>query len=221
MKRYFVVLFVFCGMSFASDTFMTGELQPNSKSPQLPMISDMLDSYVFNPAEVISATGGSYGGMSTVDDFICSTNGNVILNSYVCWGVTTGAVPSSLELLYVEDNGGSPSGAPVSQHTYSVTCTNSGYTSSGYIVWMTELDLSSNPVVSSPCWLGTHRSGGTDWFPMAGTAVSGSEAHMTTGASGWNWQPFSGSLETGDLFKIVGGTVALERNTWAGIKNMF
>ncbi len=221
MKRLFVVLFVFCGLSSASDVFDTNRLQANGPVPDLPVIDDMLDSYVFNANEVLSSAGGSYGDLITIDDFTCAGNGSVILNSYTCWGVTTGAVPTTLELFYVEDSGGSPTGAPVSQETYNVTCTNSGYTSSGYIVWMAELDLSSNPVVSTPCWLGTHRSGGTDWFPMAGSSVSGSEAHLRAEGSGWNWQPFSGSLETGDLFKIVGGTVALRRNTWAGIKNMF
>ena len=208
-------------MSLASDTFDTNRLQANGKRPDLPVIDDMLDSYVFNANEVLLSTGGSYGNLATVDDFTCNNDGNAILNSYTCWGVTTGAVPTTLELLYVEDSGGSPTGAPVSQETYNVTCTNSGYTSSGYIVWMAELDLSSNPVVATPCWLGTHRSEGTDWFPMAGTTVSGSEAHLLIEGGGWDWQTFSVSLETGDLFKIVGGTVALRRNTWAGIKNMF
>jgi hypothetical protein len=115
---------------------------------------------------------------------------------------------------------GVPTGAPLSQNSYSVTAGNSGYTYGGYTIWVAELDLSDNPVVDNN-WLGSHRPGSVTWYPIGGITVTGAEGHRTLEA-GWDWMSFTASgIPAGDLFKVIEGTTSsLERNTWAGIKNL-
>ena len=91
------------------------------------------------------------------------------------------------------------------------------------MIYIAVIDLTSDePVVpiGTTMWLGSHRNDGSNWYPLFGTIVTGSEAYRTV-AAGWAWAPLSSSLVAGDLFKVIDGTVSLNRTTWAGIKNMF
>lgn len=182
------------------------------------------DSYAYNQSEQMSTIGASFDDYAAIDDFTWGVDGTVYLGGYTCWGVTTGSAPTSLELLVVGDASGTPDGAPISQDSYPVTCVNSGYTFGGYIIWVAVMDLSSNPEVATPVWLGSHRADGVSWYPLGGTTVTGSEGYRTL-AAGWSWEPFSVSLEAGDLFKVIADYCwwppAIARTTWAGVKSSF
>mgnify|MGYP001179296563 CR=1 FL=1 len=211
--KLFVVLLAVAGLAFASGT-ISG--RPGGECGfVIPETDDIIDSYAFNQAEQMGTIGASFDDYATIDDFDYATT----LNSYTCWAVTTGSTPTALELLVVEDASGVPSGAPTSQTSYSVTPVNSGYTYGSYPIWIAEIVTTDNPTVDN-VWLGSHRADGVSWYPVGGLTVTGSEGYRTQ-AAGWSWEPFSGSLEAGDLFKIVDGTSSLSRSTWAGIKNMF
>lgn len=179
------------------------------------------DTYAYDSGTVLSSIPASFSDYAVIDDY----NGlNCFPEHYICWAVTTASNPSSLELLLVEDVSGAPSGSPFSQESYPCTVLNSGFTFGSYTVWITELDLPNEDwlFLESPVWLGSHRNDGNSWYPACGTTVSGSEGYRTV-AAGWAWSPFSETIETGDLFKIIDGSPppAINRNTWAGIKSEF
>ncbi|MCD4707047.1 MAG: hypothetical protein K8S62_04835 [Candidatus Sabulitectum sp.] len=213
------VIFVVAGMAFAFDSF-PGE--SSGVGYLLPGTDDVFDSYAYKESEVFSSVPAAYSEFAVCDDFTATGSGDVIIDTYTSWGFTTGSNPAELELLVIADNSG-PDGAPVSQTSYPCTLYDSGFTYAGYTVWVTVMDLSSDPAVvmsGETVWFGHHRNDGGTWAAGCGTTVTGSEGYRTV-ASGWAWAPFSESLESGDIFKIVEGSTSLERSTWAGIKNMF
>ena len=216
--KFFAILLAVAGMAFASGT-LTGSAGGTGGGFTRPGTDDILDSYAYNQAEQMGTIGASFTDYAIIDDYY---GGNANMDSYTCWGVTTASVPTDLELMIVADASGVPSGAPISQDSYSVTTVNSGYTYGSYPIWIATFDFTSSPVyIDSPTWLGSHRNDGSSWYPIAGLTVTNSEGYRTLGA-GWAWEPFSNSLEAGDLFKIIEGEpTSLSRDTWAGIKNMF
>ncbi len=218
--RYFVLLSVFVAMSFASTSALRGE-SGGIPNYTLPGTDDTLDTYAYNATEQMSTIGGSSSATAAVDDY----NGiNGTIETYTMWGVTTASPPTDLEMMIVPDDSGVPSSAgPSSQDSYPVSCSDTGMTYGGYTIWLVVVDCSASPIsVSAPLWLGTHRNDGNNWFPVSGTTVTGIEAYRTV-AAGWAWEPYSNEFEAGDLFKIIEGEPenSLNRNTWAGIKNMF
>ena len=218
--KFFVVLLVVVALSFASST-ITGHSSGMGSVP--PATDDIFDSYAYDLATVFSSIPASFTDYAICDDFTYASSA-VAIDTYTHWAVTTASNPTEVELLVMNDASG-PDGAPVSQVAYPTTVTNSGFAFGSYSVWQAVIDLSAAPVevtAGATVWLGPHRNDGSNWYPGAGTTVTGSEAYRTV-AAGWAWEPFSNSLETGDIFKIVEGTIvsSLERNTWAGIKNMF
>ncbi len=216
--RFFLVLFALAALAFASDT-ISG--QPGGTANYtLPGTDDIYDSYAYNAGEQMDNIGASFGDYAVVDDY----NGSTIdMTSYTMWGVTTVSAPSALEIMVVPDDSGVPSAAgPSSQDSYPATSSDTGMTYGSYAIWISVVDASATPVaLAAPVWLGTHRAGADNWYPIGGTTVTGTQGYRTVEA-GWAWAPFSESLVAGDLFKVLeGNLVALERNTWAGIKNMF
>lgn len=216
--KLFVVLLAVAGLAFASGT-ISGRPGGSGGGFVVPETDDLLDSYAYNQAEQMGTIGASFDDYAAIDDFDPPTvDADATLTGYTCWGVTTGATPTALELLVVADASGVPDGAPISQNSYTASCGSSGYTYGGYTIWVAVIPATD--VVALPCWLGSHRNDGVSWYPVGGLTVTGSEGYRTQ-AAGWAWEPFSGSLEAGDLFKVVDGSVSLERSTWAGIKNLF
>lgn len=218
--KLFAVLLAIVGLALASGT-ISGRPGGTGGGYWLPQTDYIYDTYAYNQGEQMSTVGASFGDYAVIDDFPWSTNP---IFTYTCWGVTTGSAPTSLNLLIVEDNGGVPTGAPLSSNSYSVTTGDTGYTFGGYIIWVAELDLSDHPSFNNS-WIGSHRSNGINWYPLGGTTVTGAEGHRTL-AAGWSWVAFSdpsSGLEPGDLFKVIDGAPppSLERNTWASIKNLF
>jgi len=219
MKLYFV-LAVAAGITVASPPgTLRGE--PGGVGYPLPATDYYHDSYACAAAEQMSSIGASFTNYAVCDDY----NGvQVLLTTYTTWGVTTGTTPTELEIMIIPDDSGVPSASgPSSQVSYPATLTDTGMTYGSYAIWLAVIDLSAASVeIDSPVWIGPHRADGVSWYPIGGTTVTGSEAYRTV-AAGWAWAPFSGSLVAGDLFKILEGSPysALERNTWAGIKNMF
>jgi hypothetical protein len=212
--KLFVVLLAVAGLAFASGTFSG---RPGGTGGYwLPETDDLLDSYAYSVAEQMSTIGASFDDYAVIDDFPMSA----IITKYTCWGVTTGAAPTTLDLLVVADDGGVPTGAPLSQNSYPTSCGNSGFTYGGYTIWVAEMTIADEVVDNN--WLGSHRTDGGNWYPVGGITITGAEGHRTT-AAGWAWQSFTASgIPAGDLFKVIEGTLnSLERNTWAGIKNMF
>jgi len=220
MKLVFVLLAV-VAMAFASST-ISGDLR-GSASFTLPATDDELDSYAFDAGTAFAASiPASFTDYAVVDDFTASGGENTI-TSLTCWGLTTGAAPTALEVLVVADASG-PDGAPISADSYPCATSASGYTFAGYDILTTVIDLSGNPIVVADgvtVWLGSHRNDGVTWYPDLGTIVTGMNAYRTQ-AAGWAWEDIATSIEAGDLFKVIEGDyTSLDRNTWAGIKNMF
>ncbi len=218
MKLVFVLLAV-AAMAFASST-ISGEAG-GVANYTLPSTDDVLDTYAYNAAEQMSTIGASFDDYATVDDYN-GIDGNI--TSYTCWAVTTVAAPTALEIMVVADDAGVPSASgPTSQTSYPAVCSDTGMTYGSYAIWIAVIDLSADPILAmSPLWIGIHRADGSNWYPVGGTTVTGSEAYRTE-VAGWSWAPFSASLVSGDLFKVIEGTPysSLNRSTWAGIKNLF
>lgn len=214
-----ILVFLCLASSYSPDlSILTGEGGITGEVVPFPETDDIVDSYAYNQAEQMSTIAGSFSECATIDDFdMGSPAEDIFICGYNCWGVTTSSIPTTLEFLIVEYSGGQPVGAPLSQETYSVQCIDTGFTYYEYTVWYACLDLPDFLDIPHPCWLGSHRNDGMDWFPIGGLTVSGSEGYRTQG--GWSWEPFSSSIEYGDLFKIIyGSTSDLDRYTWAKIK---
>lgn len=219
--KAFVLLCLVAVTSYATGTF-GGPTGGSGGGYLSPPTKDVLCSYIYNPDEQMDDVGASFSEFATIDDY----NGPAgDIESYTCWGISQSSPPSTLDLLVVEDFSSTPAGSPVSSYSYDVDPVNSGYTYGGYTIWVVVLDLSANPLaVDGSVWLGTYRSDGSSWYPMGGTTV---EVHDTEGyrtvADGWQWEPFSESLQAGSLFQIIQGTPGstLNRNTWATIKSMY
>lgn len=219
--KLFVVLLAVASMAFASATF-TGEVR-GSGGLDLPEVDIEIESYPYDPGDQMSTIGASFGDYAAIDDCNYGLDAELWITLYLTYGVSTsGSAPSELALLVVEDDGGVPTGAPLSQDVYSVTSGNTGYTYGGYTIWQVEMAWSVGEVgISTPVWLGPQRQDGSNWYPIGGLTVTGSEGYRTV-AAGWDWQPFSQELEEGDLFKIIEGEPqALQSNTWGGIKALF
>ncbi len=218
--KLFVVLLAVVGMAFASSTF-SGEVR-GSGGLDLPEVDFVIDTYPYDPDDQMSTIGASFDDYAAIDDCTYEVDADLWLTLYLTYGVTTsGSAPTDLTLLVVEDDGGVPTGAPLSEDSYSVISGNTGYTYGGYTIWQVEMNWVEGEVgISTPVWLGPQRQG-NNWYPVGGLTVSGSEGYRTVEA-GWDWQPFSQELEEGDLFKIIEGELqALESNTWGGIKALF
>ncbi len=206
-------------MKFIAAVFLFSMISLSQTAPIFPATDYIYDTYAYQHSQITSTVGASFGDYAVVDDFTFS--GSVY--GYTCWGVTTAGPPFELELMLVPDGGGAPQGGPASTRVYAAGIADSGFSFAGYTVWIAELNLSPSPLIEAGTWwLGSKRTDGSNWYPMAGTTVSGSEAHRTLSA-GWSWQPYSQSIEEGDLFKIIESTPpsSLERQTWAGIKLSF
>ena len=223
MRYLACVLFAF-SVTGASGT-LSGHTGGSGVGFHFPETDYTLDSYMYNESEAMSTIPASYDDYAAVDDFDPYSFDDAVLGTYFCWGVTTGAPPTALDLLVVEDNYGNPGGAPVIQETCSTFLYDSGYLFSGYTIWLVEMH--PTPIyVETPCWLGSQRNDGSTWYVVGGITVSGSEGYRTT-AAGWAWAPFSAELEPGDLFKVMTDDwstpwwVSLTRTTWAGVKNSF
>lgn len=184
-----------------------------------PASDYIMDSYAYNPSQVMETWPASFDDYAAVDDYCYY---NLCMESYTCWGVTTGSPPSSLEMLFVSDEGGSPEGAPILQESFAVECDDTGYTFAGYPIWQVYMQFDTPLYMINPIWLGTHRADGVNWYPACGTEIEWNEAHRTV-AAGWAWEPFSASIGPGDIFKIIEtpNPPAVTRNTWAGIKTTF
>lgn len=217
--RFLVVLLVIAAVSFAAGTLRGGP--GGVANYTLPETDDVLDTYAYVAAEQMSNIGASFDDYATIDDY----NGVAAnINTYTMWGVTTASAPTTLDLMVFADDAGVPTSAgATSMETYPTTSSDTGMTYGSYAIWIAVIDCSAAPVaVMTTDWVGSHRSDGSNWYPIGGTVVTDSEAYRTL-AAGWAWEPFSTSLVAGDLFKVIDGTPvsSLERNTWAGIKNMF
>ena len=212
--KLFAVLLAVSAMAFASGTF-TGEISGSYRG--YSATDAELTSYVYDESEQLSSIGASFGDYAVVDDY----NGVAAeVDTYVTWGISTGAVPTELNFMVVADV--MTSDTPVINAPYPVTLVDTGVTYGGYAIWETTMDLSATPVAVTPgIWLGPHRDSTVTWYPVAGSTVTGSEAYRTL-AAGWAWEPLSTSIAAGDLFAVVEGIpTSLSRSTWAGIKNNF
>jgi hypothetical protein len=223
--KFLLVLLAVAVAGFASDAVITGH--PGGAGYPLPEFDDVLDSYAYNDTTAFSTSlPASFGDYALIDDFSEVTlDADASIATYSCWGVTTASPATALEILVVADSSGVPTGAPISQTSYTAASGNSGFTFGSYPIYLSIVDLSSSPVAvpyGTTVWIGAIRADGSNWYPSCGTTVRGSEAYRTV-AAGWSWEAISGSIEAGDIFRVIEGTpgTSLSRTTWAGIKNMF
>jgi len=216
--RTLAVLLAAAAAALCSST-LSGELRGRG-GLDLPETDYVIDSYIFIPGEQMDTIPASFGDYAVVDDFVPITDGVAVLLEYTTWGVTTdGYVPSEMALLVVDDDLGEPEGAPISQELYQMEAYDTGFTFYEYTVWRGEMCLiKPYTEVSTPVWLGPQRQDGAKWYVMGGVTISGSEAYRTV-SYGWSWEPFSESLQAGDIFKVIEGSYSdLQRSTWGGIK---
>jgi len=210
--KFLVLVFVIAGVAFASSS-----LSGTSAGSGIwfPETDDVLDTYAYGD-DVCGTIPASFGDYRVVDDF--QTAKGATISSFTYWGLSTGAIPTSLNLMQFADDSGAP-GTEVFQTDYSIVSTNSGFTYAGYVVYKCDMAVSL-PLATGTYWFGFHRPGATNWYVGIGPTVTGYEAYRTL-AAGYVWEAISVSIEAADLFKIVEGATALERTTWGSIKNLF
>jgi hypothetical protein len=67
-------------------------------------------------------------------------------------------------------------------------------------------------------WIAAQRTTSDTWYFLPGTGVRGQECYLYNG--GWMTWSSQGYPPT-DQFRIMYGTLALDRDTWGAIKTLF
>lgn len=207
------ILFVVAGCAYAQPE-LSGSFGGGGGG--FPETDDMLESYTYG-STVLSTIPGSFTEYRVIDDF--TPTQSVTITKFTQWFVTTAALPMALELMYYPDNAGAPSSTPGFETSYPVVLTNSGFLFGSYPVYTAQMTVSLG-IPSGKRWYGFHRNDGSNWYACVGSVVTNVQAYRSM-TPGYSWQPCGSSIGVCDTFKMIEGTVALGRDTWAGIKAQY
>lgn len=195
-----------------------------SSSPVLPPTPDYYDvacSQPFSYGNLVSGLGfsGSNSWM-LADDFTTTAPSNV--NFIEIWAIYTAGNPTSFRIQFRSDASG-PGTILTDFNTTAVFHTNTGITSWGYPLWYTEISpgvtFTANPGTKYWFCMQTLSGGMSYWL-----CANQTWADMTyySGDNGSTWitsqQAYGAPYEQ---FMILSDIVALERNSWGGIKSLF
>lgn len=189
----------------------------------LPGTDDVIDSNPFDPAHLVSTALAIYGNYWVADDFTPAYDNSVA--SLTFWDLSTGTMPTSVDAYFWADLPPGP-GAELWNGTISgtnLTHTYIGVTFGGYPIYMTVADLPNTDYFSvtggTTYWTTIQRTDGTNFYCLLDDEVTGMCIFYNHG-SGW-FGIYTIVYTVVDMFRIIEGTVALERETWGAIKTQF
>ncbi len=189
----------------------------------LPETDFVFDTNAYDPAHVYSNAFGNFGNYWIADDFTPSYSGQITVLTF--WTVSTTTNPTGLEATIYGDGYPGP-GTILWQNLVSdIIWANSGVTFAGYPIYICFIDLPNldypNIWAGTTYWVTAHREDGENLYAIVDDEVSGSESYRIL-AGGGDWVPGSSTgYDPVDMFRIIEGTVALDRATWGMVKTLF
>jgi hypothetical protein len=186
-----------------------------------PATDDIIDS---NPlsGSMYSTAYAVFGDYWVADDLLVTFTATVETVTY--WSLTTGTLPISM-LVYFLDDGAPGPGVVLWSEMISggdLIFNNTGISFAGYPIYLTIMILPNTDYFAvSPgvtYWTGFHRDDGVNLYVILDTEVNGSECYRDIGSG---WVPGSSTgYDPTDLFRIIEGTIALDRTTWGMVKTL-
>ena len=219
MKSSLVYLTVITSLILA-DSSMEGHFE-GTPYP-LPCSDLLVDTNAYDPEHAYSTAFAIFTDYWVADDFTPAIDEGI--ESLTFWDLSTGSMPTSVDAYFWADASPGP-GTELWHETVSgtnLTHANSGVTFAGYIVYVTvaELPLPHFQTYGGVTyWTTIQRTDGTNFYCILDDEVAGTECYRDIG-SGWVTGTSTGYDPT-DMFRIIWGTVALERDTWGSIKTVF
>ena len=217
--KLFVVLLVVVAMSFASST-MRGQFE-GTPNP-LPSTDDIVDSNPYDAAHQFSTAFAIFTDYWVADDF--TPTGDYDIECLTFWDLSTGAMPTSVDAYFWAD--GTGPGTELWNGTVSggdLVHNNSGVTFAGYIVYITIATLPNTDYFTAESgttyWTTIQRTDGVNFYCILDDEVAGTECYRDIG-SGWVPGSTTGYAAT-DMFRIIEGSLPLDRDTWGTIKALF
>jgi hypothetical protein len=186
----------------------------------LPSTDDIIDSNPYDPAHQCSTAWAIYTYYWTADDFTPAYDNSVA--SLTFWDLSTSTMPTSVEAYFWADAPPGP-GTELWHETVSgadLIHSNSGVTFAGYVIYITVVNLPNTDYFSvtggMTYWTTIQRIGGLNLYCILDDEIRGMECYRDIGSG---WMPGSAPGGSGaDMFRIIEGTVPLDRDTWGSIK---
>lgn len=190
-------------------------------TPPLPDYYDVACSQPFNYSALASGLGFSgSNSFMLADDFTTTSPSNI--NYIEIWAIYTSGNPTSFRVQFRSDASG-PGAILTDFNTTAVFHVNTGLSWYGYPLWYTEI----SPGVTFTASPGTKYwfclqtlTGGMSYWLSASQTWADMAYHSSNNGSTWlsSQQVFGAAYEQ---FVILSDIVALERNSWGGIKTLF
>ena len=218
--KLLVVLLVIVAMSFASST-MRGEFE-GTPNP-MPGTDDVVDTNAYDAATAFDTAYAIFTDFWVADDF--TPPADYTIEILTLWDLSTGAMPTSVDAYIWADDAPGP-GAELWTDAVSggdLVHNATGVTFAGYMIYMTVASLPNTDYFTAlsgtTYWTTFQRTDGTNFYCIQDTGVTGTECYRDIG-SGWVPGSTTGYPAT-DMFRIIEGTLPLDRDTWGTIKALF
>ena len=218
MRLVIVSLAVILAVSFADSTW---EGHTEGVHIPLPPTDDIIDTNAYDEEHVFSTAFAIFTNFWVADDFTPDYMADIEI--LTIWTVTTTTNPAAIEVFFYNDVAPGPGVVLWTQLTTDITWTDSGVTFAGYTIYICEMSLPNADYFTvnggTTYWVTAHRSDGQNLYSIHDDEVEGTECYRDIG-SGWVPGSTTGYAAT-DMFRIIEGTIALDRNTWGGLKTLF
>ena len=221
MKSSLVCLIIFVSLILANSS-IEGHVE-GTPNP-FPGTDDVVDSNPYDPAHQFPTAFAIYGDYWVADDFTPASNCTIEILTF--WDLSPGTMPTSVDAYFWADLPPGP-GTELWHETVSgadLIHTNSGVTFAGYVIYITVANLPNTDYFEATSgttyWTTIQRAWGTSFYCILDDEIRGSVCYRDIG-SGWFPSSSSPGPALVDMFRIIEGTVPLDRDTWGVIKTSF
>lgn len=188
-------------------------------------LSGIAYSQTFAPENVFDCYS-NYSGEDRwiTDDFILDNDAEI--SEIVVWMIYLGSPGTQVNLVIAEDSGDSSPASAVTIWSAAVPCINyaTGYTLSGYDVYMTSCTIPSdlNPELSADThyWLEVQAVNDVNSLMLVQNHSLLQTVYWKNGSSDWE-STYDAFGEFTDAFFDIYATDAFDRNSWGAIKTLF
>lgn len=188
---------------------------------QSPEYFDVICSQPFEYVNLAQGLGfGGNNGWMLADDFTPVDQGNI--NCYEIWAIYSQGIPSNMRIQMRSDTGG-PGSIMTDFTTSQVSHINTGLFSWGYSLWYTEISpgVTFTANEGTKYWVCLQTVGVYNSYWLCANQQWADQSYFSSD-DGATWTSSQSSWGAPyELFMILSDIVALERNSWGGIKVLF
>jgi len=219
--RYYIlkrVAFVLNGKGVAAMTALAFVLVSGLLSPDY---CDVICSQPFLYVNLAQGLGfGGNNGWMLAEDFTPVDQGNI--NCYEIWAIYSGGNPTNIRIQMRSDASG-PGSILTDLTTSEVSHINTGLFSWGYSLWYTEISpgVTFTANAGTKYWVCLQTEGVYTSYCLCANQCWADQCYFSSD-DGATWTSSTNTWGTPyELFMILSDIVALERNSWGGIKVLF